>query len=74
MEDFQDALDNIKSMKETNNHDSFMSTAKQTIKGSAVGAIAGLMFAWYKQKNLYVYGCLGAIGGGAINYFLIGKK
>jgi hypothetical protein len=74
MEDFQDALDNIKSMKETSNHDSFMSTAKQTIKGSAVGAIAGLMFAWYKQKNLYVYGFLGAIGGGAINYFLIGKK
>jgi hypothetical protein len=74
MEDFQDALDNIKSMKETNSHDSFMSTAKQTIKGSAVGAIAGLMFAWYKQKNLYVYGFLGAIGGGAINYFLIGKK
>ncbi len=71
MNEFEDALDNIKSMK-TESHDSFMSTVKKTIKGSAVGAIAGVMFAWYKQKNLYVYGFLGAIGGGAINYFLIG--
>jgi len=40
MTEFEDALDQVKIMKETSNHDSFMSTAKQTIKGSAVGAIA----------------------------------
>lgn len=73
MNEFEDALANVKTLK-TESHDSFMGTVKQTIKGSAVGAIAGLMFAWYKQKNLYVYGFLGAIAGGAINYFLIGDK
>ena len=50
MDEFQDALDNIKSMKDTTSHDTFMSTAKRTIKGSAIGAVAGLMYAWYYQK------------------------
>jgi hypothetical protein len=72
MDEFQDALNNIKSMKDTTSHDTFMSMAKRTIKGSAIGAVAGLMYAWYYQKNLYVFGFMGAIGGGAINYFLIG--
>lgn len=71
MDEFQVALDKIKDLKDTS-HDTFMSTAKRTIKGSAIGAVAGLMYAWYYQKNLYVFGFIGAIGGGAINYFLIG--
>jgi hypothetical protein len=30
------------------------------------------MYAWYNQKNIYVYGIMGAIGGGIINYALLG--
>lgn len=73
MSQFDDALNNVKSMK-SQTGDSFMEKAKQTIKGSAMGAVVGLMYGWYNQKNVYVYGVLGAIGGGLINYALLGFK
>ena len=70
MNEFQDALDNVKSIKGQDAHDSFIDKSKKVIKGGAVGVVAGLMYAWYTKKNLYVFAVLGAIGGGAINYFL----
>jgi uncharacterized protein YcfJ len=73
MSQFDDALNNVKSMK-SQTGDTFMDKAKQTIKGSAMGAVVGLMYGWYNQKNVYVYGVLGAIGGGLINYALLGFK
>jgi uncharacterized protein YcfJ len=51
-----------------------MDKAKQTIKGSAMGAVVGLMYGWYNKKNVYVYGVLGAVAGGLINYMVIGYK
>ena len=71
MSQFDDAINNIRSMKED---DSFIDKAKQTIRGSAFGLIIGLMYGWYYQKNLYVTGILGAVGGGIINYALLGIK
>lgn len=71
MSAYDDALNNIRSMKED---DSFIDKAKMTIRGSAFGLVVGLMYGWYHQKNLYVYGVLGAIGGGLINYALLGIK
>jgi ABC-type amino acid transport system permease subunit len=70
MSEFQDALDNVKTLKSQDAHDTFIQKTKTTIKGSAVGVVVGLMYGWYNKKNLYVSAILGAIGGGAINYFL----
>ena len=70
MNEFQDALDNVKTLKNQDAHDTFIQKTKTTIKGSAVGVVVGLMYGWYNKKNLYVSAILGAIGGGAINYFL----
>jgi hypothetical protein len=71
MSEFDNALNNIKNMKYD---DSFMEKTKKTIKGSAFGLVVGLMYGWYYQKNIYVSGILGAIGGGLINYALLGIK
>jgi hypothetical protein len=32
--------------------------------------VTGLFYGWYAKKNLYVTGILGAIAGGAVNYFV----
>jgi len=39
-----------------------------------MGAVVGLMYGWYNQKNVYVYGVIGAITGGLLNYMIIGYK
>lgn len=69
--DFQEPLNNIESLKNYNSHDSTMTKVKSTVKGSAIGLALGLMYGWYYHKNLYVYGIIGALGGGAFNYFLL---
>jgi hypothetical protein len=69
MSQFDDAISNVRSMKDEG---SIVDKAEKTIRGSAMGAIIGLMYAWYNQKNIYVYGIMGAIGGGIINYALLG--
>lgn len=71
MSQFDNALNNVKGMKDG---DSFMEQTKKTIKGSAFGLVVGLMYGWYYQKNIYVSGILGAIGGGLINYAILGIK
>ena len=74
MSEFQDALDNVKTLKSQDTHDTFIQKSRSTIKGSAVGLVVGLMYGWYSKKNLYVCGILGAIGGGAVNYFVFQRN
>jgi di/tricarboxylate transporter len=74
MSEFQDALDNVKTLKSQDTHDTFIQKSRSTIQGSAVGLIVGLMYGWYAKKNLYVSGILGAIGGGAVNYFIFQRN
>jgi ABC-type amino acid transport system permease subunit len=74
MSEFQDALDNVKTLKNQDAHDTFIQKTKTTIKGSAVGVVVGLMYGWYNKKNLYVCAILGAVGGGAVNYFVFQRN
>jgi hypothetical protein len=67
---FQEALDNIKKLSNQDAHDTFVEKFRTSIKGSAIGLVTGLFYGWYSKRNLYVTGILGAIAGGAINYFV----
>jgi hypothetical protein len=67
---FQQALDNVKKLSSQDAHDTFVDKIRTSIKGSAVGLVTGLLYGWYAKKNLYVTGILGAIAGGAVNYFV----
>jgi hypothetical protein len=67
---FQQALDNIQKLGNQDAHDTFIDKVRTSIKGSAVGLVTGLFYGWYAKKNLYVTGILGAIAGGAVNYFV----
>jgi len=68
--EFQDALDNVKELNGQSIHDTFVDKSKRLVKGSAAGAVVGLLYGWWSKKNVWVTATLGAIGGGAVNYFV----
>lgn len=72
--EFQDAMDNVKELNQSSTHDTFVNKSKVLVKGSAAGAVVGLLYGWYSKKNVYVTAILGAIGGGTINYFLFNEN
>jgi hypothetical protein len=74
MTDFAAALENVKRMASNNPKDEYMQKFTQTAKGSFVGMIGGLMVGWYYKKSLYVYGLLGTVIGGGINYLLFQEE
>jgi hypothetical protein len=70
MNEFAAALDNVKRMASSDPKEEYIKKFTKTAKGSFVGLIGGLMAGWYYKKNLYVYGLIGTIVGGGINYML----
>jgi len=68
--DFQDAMDNVQSLNAQSTHDTFLSKSQRVLKGSAAGAVVGILYGWYSKKNIYVTAILGVIGGGVVNYFI----
>jgi hypothetical protein len=67
---FSDALDNVRNIKGSEPKDEFLKKIGKTAKGSFAGLCGGLMIGWYYKKNLYVYGLIGTLVGGTINYYL----
>jgi hypothetical protein len=67
---FSDAITNVRNMKSSDNQNEFIKTITRTAKGSFAGLVGGLMAGWYYKGNLYVYGLVGTLVGGAINYYL----
>jgi hypothetical protein len=70
MNEFAAALDNVKRMASSDPKEEYIKKFTQTAKGSFVGLIGGLMVGWYYKKNLYVYGLIGTVVGGGLNYML----
>jgi hypothetical protein len=71
--EFQDALDNVKSINNDSTHDTFLKKTKSIVRGSVGGVVVGVLYGWYTQKNIYVMAVIGAVAGGAINYFIKSK-
>lgn len=68
---YQDAINNIKRIKQSDASETFWEKSKLAIRGSATGLVLGLMYGWYFKKNIYFMAVIGAISGGVINYFYI---
>lgn len=71
--EFQDALDNVKTLNNESTHDTFIRRSQRVLKGSATGLVVGLLYGWYTKKNIFVTSILGTLGGGAINYFIFSR-
>jgi hypothetical protein len=72
-DEFVNALDKVKNLKNQDAHETILQKSKMAVKGSIFGLAIGLMYGWYYKKNLYVSGVIGAVGGGTINYLLFKK-
>ncbi len=51
-----------------------MNRYKASVKGSVTGLIAGVMYGYFKGKNIYVTGLVGMGIAGVATYLLISKK
>lgn len=70
MEDFANALDNIKEITSPNSKEEYVNKIANTAKGGFVGLVGGLMVGWYFKKNLYVYSLIGTLVGSGIYLIL----
>ncbi len=50
-----------------------MTKTKGTVQGAFTGLVAGVMFGYFKKKNIYTTGFVGLAIGGLISAIMIGK-
>jgi hypothetical protein len=72
MEDFANALDNVRQITSSNNQPQYVNRIANTAKGGFVGLVGGLMVGWYFKKDLYVYSLIGTLLGGGL-YLLLNE-
>jgi hypothetical protein len=51
-----------------------MLTTKASVNGAVTGLVLGLMVGYYKSKNIYVSGLIGAVIGGVATAMIVNKK
>jgi hypothetical protein len=50
-----------------------LTKTKGTVQGAFTGLVAGVMFGYFKEKNIYTTGFVGLLIGGVISAIMIGK-
>lgn len=50
-----------------------MTKTKGTVQGAFTGLVGGVMFGYFKKKNIYTTGFVGLLIGGLISAIMIGK-
>jgi|TARA_R100000455_G_C6220210_1_gene84924 hypothetical protein len=50
-----------------------LNQTKGTVQGAFTGLVAGVMYGYFKSKNIYTTGFVGMIIGGGISAILIGN-
>lgn len=50
-----------------------MVRTKGTVQGAFTGLVGGVMFGYFKKKNIYTTGFVGLLIGGVISAIMIGK-
>jgi hypothetical protein len=51
-----------------------MVTTRASVNGAVTGLVLGLMLGYWKNKNVYVTGLVGAIIGGVATSIIVNKK
>jgi uncharacterized protein YcfJ len=70
-------MDFLKEAKDIANKDKreiLMITTKASVNGAVTGLVLGLMIGYWKNKNIYITGLVGAIVGGVATNIIINKK
>jgi nitrate/nitrite transporter NarK len=74
MDDEKDYLEEVKDIVSLDKREILMLTTKASVNGAVTGLIIGMMFGFYKQKNVYISGLVGAVIGGVGTAIIVNKK
>ena len=69
-----DFLKEAKDIASKDKREVLMITTKASVNGAVTGLVLGLMIGYWKNKNIYVTGLVGAIIGGVTTSIIINKK
>lgn len=70
-------MDFLAQAKEIANKDKrevLMVTTRASVNGAVTGLVLGLMIGYWKNKNIYITGLVGAIIGGVATSIIVNKK
>ena len=70
----QNFLDEAKSIASKEKREILMITTRASVNGAITGLVLGLMLGYWKNKNVYVTGLVGAIIGGVATSIIVNKK
>lgn len=70
----QDFLAQAKDIASKDKREILMITTQASVNGAVTGLVLGLMIGYWKNKNIYVTGLVGAIIGGIATSILVNKK
>jgi uncharacterized membrane protein YeaQ/YmgE (transglycosylase-associated protein family) len=74
MDDEKDYLKEVKDIVSKDKREILMLTTKASVNGAVTGLIIGMMFGFYKQKNVYISGLVGAVIGGVSTAIIVNKR
>jgi hypothetical protein len=74
MEEEKDYLQEVKDIVSKDKREILLLTTKASVNGAVTGLVIGMMFGFYKQKNIYVSGLVGAVLGGVATALIVNKK
>ena len=67
-------LQEVKDIVSKYKRDVLMLNTKASVNGAVTGLVLGLMVGYYKSKNIYVSGLIGAVIGGVSTAMIVNKK
>lgn len=70
----QDFLAQAKDIASKDKREILMVTTQASVNGAVTGLILGLMIGYWKNKNVYISGLVGAIIGGVATGIVVNKK
>ncbi len=66
-------IENNKKLINGDNKKKLLAKTKGTVQGAFTGLVAGVMYGYFKGKNIYVTGFTGVLIGGLISSIMIGN-
>lgn len=69
----QDIIEQNKRLINGDQKKAIMTKTKGTVQGAFTGMVAGVMYGYFKEKNIYTTGFVGMAIGGIISAIMIGK-
>jgi outer membrane lipoprotein SlyB len=70
----QDFLAQAKDIANKDKREILMITTRASVNGAVTGLVLGLMIGYWKNKNIYVAGLVGAVLGGVATSIIVNKK